>query len=58
MIPSPPAKFGWRHHRPSDTAGITLRLTLSEYAANTREAPQLAGTRQEVRAYTPDQLLP
>ena len=28
------AKSGERHHRPSDTTGFTLRLTLSEYAAN------------------------
>ena len=34
------AKLGERHHRPSDTTGITFRLTSSEYAANFRQAPQ------------------
>lgn len=47
-----PAKSGERDHRPSDVAGITFRLTLTEYAANFCQVPQRAGARKEVRAYT------
>lgn len=52
-----PAKSGARH-QPPDTAGTTLRLTLSEYATDVYEAPQPSGTHQEVRAHSPEQLHP
>jgi len=53
-----PAKSGGWHHRPSDTSGTTLGLTLCEYAANVCQVPQCTGTRQKVRAYTLDKPYP